>query len=134
MQVRKLEALREETLEAPSVREHYTAALVEAANELIEAGGKAVYPPTGLAFTTNPCPTWAGKRPGVVGKPIGKYCHAGGRGGGYRDTDRLRPGAAVCCGAERAAREETVHGARAGAPTTVSGAVATARGGDGAVE
>ena len=78
MQARKLEAQREEKLEAPSVREHYMASLVTAANEMIgqAAGGKAVRPPRGLMFAGNPCPTWAGKAFGAVGKPIGQYCQA----------------------------------------------------------
>ena len=78
-QARKLETKREETLEAPSVRAHYVASLVAAANALIDAGGKAVLPPKGMVFGNNPCPTWAGKGPGAVGKPIGQHCHAGCR-------------------------------------------------------
>ena len=76
MQARSIETKREETLEAPAVREHYVAALVAAANEMIAAGGKAVLPPKGLEFGHSPCPAWAGKGFGAVGKPIGQYCNA----------------------------------------------------------
>ena len=57
------------------------AALVAAANEMIgqAAGGKAVRPPKGITFSGHPCPMWAGKGFGAVGKPIGQYCNAGCR-------------------------------------------------------